>query len=160
MQGTWVQSLVRGLRSHMLWSNFVLQLLSLHALEPTHRNWRRPSRCDRDLTKTKQKKKKTRKKANIRGPRDPSRRGWRSCWIRKCKIESQMNRDIGPKCVSLMSGIKTAGAFCGQSTALISMSDFLRLLWEQVVGKTAVWSGGPTLVSKLYGQNWVNIVPT
>ena len=46
--------------------------------------------------------------------------------MKKCKIESQMNRDIGSKCVALMVGIKTAGAFYSQSTALNSVSDFLR----------------------------------
>ena len=39
MQGMWIQSLLRKLRSHVLWAN-ALQLLNLHNLELVYNNGR------------------------------------------------------------------------------------------------------------------------
>lgn len=66
-------------------------------------------------------------KTNMLGVKDPGRRGQRSSRVRQRKTESQPNRDTGSKRASLRVRHKTAGVYCGQSTALIRVSDFLRL---------------------------------
>ena len=47
MQGTQFQSLVRELRTHLVWRNkaHTLQLLSPHTIEPVPRNWREAWHC-------------------------------------------------------------------------------------------------------------------